>query len=317
MPCSCSAGAISVPTEPVTSLATLLNRRRVTRRMVSPGTLASLRRSLWYAAGSSVSRGSGADCGAARITLSTCSSSSPVAAANALAVASGSRSSPGRTSASQAADGRISEPPPASSSAARFCIRVTTAIRSPWRSPGLMTAGLHTTFQRTGDLAQREMALVIPGRPILAQVHGGVEIGRRDAGMLADRPHRQVVGRRAQLLVGGAQRGGHRAGRPGGQRGRLLVLALRPGQQEVLRGRLGGWIPADDAGRRCRPTRRAHASPAAPSFSCRDLERRPLTTPPAPPLGGACPPTAGCGSRLTETKGVTGLRAAACAPRLR
>jgi hypothetical protein len=101
---------------------------------------------------------------------------------------------------------------------------------------------------RSGDLAQGEVAGVGPGRAVLAQVHRGVEIGRRDPGMLADLPHRQVVGRRAELLVGGAQGHRHRPGRPGGQRGRLLVLALRPGQQEVLRGRLGGWVPADDSG---------------------------------------------------------------------
>ena len=102
--------------------------------------------------GCRVSRFSGADCGAARITLSTCSSSSPVASANAVAVASGSFRSPGRTWAIHAADGRISDPPPASSTGARFGIRVTTAIRTPWRSPGLMTAGLHTTFQDPDSL---------------------------------------------------------------------------------------------------------------------------------------------------------------------
>jgi hypothetical protein len=66
--------------------------------------------------------------------------------------------------------------------------------------------------------------------------------------MLADLPHRQVIGGRTQLLVRGAQGHRHRAGRAGGQRGRLLVLALGPGQQEILRGRLGGWLTADDAG---------------------------------------------------------------------
>ena len=41
----------------------------------------------------------------------------------------------------------MSEAPSASSSGARCGIVVTTAIRSPWRRPGLMTVGLHSTRQ--------------------------------------------------------------------------------------------------------------------------------------------------------------------------
>ena len=46
----------------------------------------------------------------------------------------------------------MSEAPSASSSAARRGIVDTTAIRRPWRRPGLMTVGLHTTRQPAGVL---------------------------------------------------------------------------------------------------------------------------------------------------------------------
>ena len=42
----------------------------------------------------------------------------------------------------------MSEAPSASSSGARFGITDTTAIRTPWCRPGLMTVEFHTTRQR-------------------------------------------------------------------------------------------------------------------------------------------------------------------------
>ena len=72
--------------------------------------------------------------------------------AKASAVSSGWASRPGRTWAIQAGDGWMSGVPSASSSGARAGILLTTAIRSPWRRPGLMTAGLHTTRQPAGVL---------------------------------------------------------------------------------------------------------------------------------------------------------------------